>query len=136
MTVDQPTNQETILLVENDALVRMSIARYLRDCGYKVIETENAHEARPVLLNKATIIDVVLSDIDMSIMMDGFGLANWLREQRPELEMIWAATLPRTVHAAKELCDDGPLPNPPEPQVVLDRIRHLLATRKTNGRKS
>ena len=134
MTVDQPTKQETILLVEDDALIRMSIARYLRECGYKVVETENANEARTVLLNEDTIIDVVLSDINISVLMEGFGLSKWLREQRPELEMIWAATLPRTVHAAKELCDDGP--KPPEPQVVIDRIRHLLATRKTNGRKS
>jgi len=136
MTIDQPASQGTILLVEDDALIRKPIAQYLRDCGYEVIETENANEAKTVLLNEDTIIDVVLSDVNISILMDGYGLSKWLREQRPELEMIWAATLPRTVHAAKELCDDGSLPNPPEAQVVLDRIRHLLATRKTNGRKS
>jgi hypothetical protein len=38
--------------------------------------------------------------------------------------------VPRAVSAAKELCDDGRLPNPYEPQVVHDHIRRLLATRK------
>jgi DNA-binding NtrC family response regulator len=98
----------------------MSIARYLGECAYKVIETENADEARTVLLNEDTFIDVVLSDVNMPVMMDGLGLSKWLREQRPDLQMIWAAALPRTVHAAKELCDDGPLPKLPEPCHALE----------------
>ena len=48
MADDQPANQETILVVEDDVLVRMPIAQYLRDCGYKVIEAANADEATTV----------------------------------------------------------------------------------------
>src|SRR5262249_54077114 len=134
MTIDPPANQETILLVEDDASIRMLIAQYLRDCGYKVIEVADANEAMTVLLHEETVIDVVLGDIDMPTFMEGVGLSKWLRVQRPGLDMILAATVPRAVDAAKELCDRSPLPNPYEPQAVLDQIRRLLATRKAKGR--
>ena len=134
MTNDPPANQETILLVEDDASIRMPIAQYLRDCGYKVIETLNANEAMTVLLDEETVIDVVLSDVNMPTFMEAFGLSKRLREQRPGLDMIWAATVQRAVHAVRELCEDGPLPKQYEPEAVLHHIRCLLGTRK--GRKS
>ena len=36
---------ETVLVVEDEVLLRLSIAAYLRDCGYKVIEAADADEA-------------------------------------------------------------------------------------------
>jgi len=36
---------ETILFVEDEALVRMDLAQYLRECGYQVHEAANASEA-------------------------------------------------------------------------------------------
>jgi DNA-binding NtrC family response regulator len=133
MTFDHPADQEIILLVEDDILIRMSIAQYLRDCGYKVIEAANANEAMAVLLHEETFIDVVFSAVDMRSFMDGFGTSKWLRERRPGLEVILAATVPRAVAAANKLCDDGPLSKPYEPEAVHDRIRRLLASRKAKG---
>jgi len=133
MTVDQLASQGTILLVEDDVSIRMPIARYLRDCGYKVIEAVNADEAMTVLLDEETVIDVVFGDIDMPSIMDGFGLSRWLREKRPELDVILVRTVLRAVDAAKELCDDGPRENPHGPEAVHDHIRRLLATRKAKG---
>ena len=51
------------------------IAQYLRGCGYKVIEAVSADEAMAVLLHRATVVDVVFSDIEMPGSIDGFGLA-------------------------------------------------------------
>src|SRR5262245_13106924 len=134
MTVDQPASQETILLVDDDISIRMPIAQYLRGCGYKVIEAVNADEAMTVLLDEETDIDVVLSDIDMPSVMDGFGLSNWVRDNRPGLDVILVGAVPRAVNAAKELCDDSPLPTQYEPHAVHDHIRRLLATRRAKGR--
>jgi DNA-binding NtrC family response regulator len=133
MTVDRPASQETILLVEHDISIRLPIAQYLRDCGYKVIEAVNAHEAMSVLLDEETIIDVVFTDIDMPSIMDGLGLSKWVREKRPGLEVILVRAVPRAVNAADELCDHGPLPKPHGPQVVHDHIRRLLAIRKVGS---
>jgi DNA-binding NtrC family response regulator len=125
-----PSNKETILVVEDDILVRMPIAHYLRDCGYKVIEAANADEATTVLLHQETRIDIVFSDIEMPGSIDGFGLAKWVRDHRPGLDVILAGTVSRAVDAAKDLCEEGPVPKPYESQVVYDRIRRLLAARR------
>ena len=122
--------QETILVVEDDVLVRMPIAQYLRDCGYKVIEAVNADEAMAVLLHQETAVDVVFSDIEMPGTVDGFALAKWIREHRPGLDVLLAGTVPRAIESAKELCEQGPVPKPYEAQTVHNHIRRLLAARK------
>ncbi len=131
-----PEAQETILVVEDDVLIRMPIAQYLRDCGYRVIEAVSADEAMAVLLHRETVIDVVFSDIEMPGSVDGFGLAKWLREHRPGADVILAGTVPRTVDAAKELCESGPVPKPYDAQSVHNRIRRLLAARRVASKPS
>jgi DNA-binding NtrC family response regulator len=121
--------QPTILVVEDDVLVRMPIAQYLRDCGYKVIEASNADEAMQVLLHQETLVDVVFSDIDMPGAVDGFELAKWIRKHRPGLDVLLAGTVPRAVESAKDLCNQGPVPKPYDAQVVHNHIRRLLAAR-------
>jgi DNA-binding NtrC family response regulator len=121
--------QETILVVEDDVLIRMPIAQYLRDCGYRVIEAVSADEAMTVLMHKETHVDMVFSDIEMPGSTDGFGLSKWIRDNRPGIDVILTGTVPRALKAAKELCDDGPLPKPYEPKAVHDYIRRLLTAR-------
>jgi DNA-binding NtrC family response regulator len=127
---DEPAVQETILVVEDDVLVRMPIAQYLRDCGYKVIEAVSADEAMAVLLHREALVDVVFSDIEMPGSIDGFGLASWIRKHRPGLGIILAGTISRAVDSAKELCEAGSVPKPYEAQAVHNHIRRLLAARK------
>jgi DNA-binding LytR/AlgR family response regulator len=107
-----------------------TIAQYLRDCGYKVIEAVSADEAMAVLLHRDTVVDVVFSDIEMPGSIDGFSLAKWIREHRPGLDVVLAGTIPRTVESAKELCEAGTVPKPYEAQVVHKHIRRLLAAHK------
>jgi CheY-like chemotaxis protein len=120
---------ETVLVVEDEVLLRLSIAEYLRDCGYKVIEAADADEAVLVLTQEQLQINVLFSDIDMPGSMAGFALAQWARANRPGLEVILTGTVPRAVNAAADLCEEGPVPKPYEPQLVHDRIRRLLASR-------
>jgi DNA-binding response OmpR family regulator len=120
---------ETVLVVEDDILLRLSIAAYLRDCGYRVIEAADADEALVVLKRPDLEVDILFSDVEMPGSMDGFGLAQWTRANRPGLDIILAGSVPRAVNAAATLCEDGPVTKPYEPQAVLDRIRRLLAAR-------
>jgi CheY-like chemotaxis protein len=124
--------RETILVVDDEVLVRMVISAYLRDCGYKVIEATNADEALTVLQHLAVKVDVVFSDIEMPGSMDGFALSTWIRANRPGLDVVLAGTVKRAVNAAEELCEEGALPKPYEPQAVLSRIRKLMARRATS----
>ena len=83
-----PDGPETILVVEDEVLVRMVICEYLRDCGYRVIEAAGADEAMLVLQQDDLAIDAVLSDVEMPGSMDGFGLARWIRLHRTGLDVI------------------------------------------------
>jgi CheY-like chemotaxis protein len=126
----KPSAQETVLVVEDEVVIRMVISEYLRGCGYKVIEAANADEALIVLQQADIAVDVVFSDIEMPGSMDGFALSTWVRANRPGLDVILTGTVPRAANAAAELCDSGPLPKPYEPHVAVDRIRRLMAARK------
>jgi DNA-binding NtrC family response regulator len=123
------TSIETILVVDDDIFVRMPIAQHLRDCGYKVIEAVSGEEAMAVLTRNDTIIDLVFTDIEMPSAVDGFGLAKWIRDYRPGVDVLLAGTVPRAVESAKEVCQQGPVPKPYDPQTVHNLIRRLLATR-------
>src|SRR4029077_18734913 len=87
------------------------------NCDYKVVEAANADEAVTVLSHKETVIDLVFTDIEMPGALDGFGLAQWVREDRTGLDVILAGTLPRTLETAKKLCEEGPIPKPYDAQI-------------------
>jgi DNA-binding NtrC family response regulator len=129
------TPMETVLVVDDEVLVRMVIAAYLRDCGYRVIEAADATEAMLALeQDKAGNVGVVLTAVALTGEHDGFALAHWVRRHRPGCEVMLAGTTARTADAAGELCEQGPtLARPYDPQLVLDRIRRLLARRPPKG---
>jgi CheY-like chemotaxis protein len=119
----------TILVVEDEVLVRMAISQYLRECGYRVIEAVSADEALQVLRSEISI-DLVFSDVEMPGSMDGFGLVQWIRKNKEELEIILAGSPERAAKTAGELCESGPtMAKPYEPQILLDAIRKQLGMR-------
>jgi CheY-like chemotaxis protein len=77
----------TVLVVEDDVMVRMPIAEYLRDCGYIVLEAGDAAEAIAAM-GGAGRVNVVFSDIRMPGPMDGFGLARWLQNNHPDIPIL------------------------------------------------
>src|SRR6266403_2713004 len=58
--------QESVLVVEDEILIRYVICDYLRECGYKVIEASNADEALSVLQEGSIGVDVVLGAVQMA----------------------------------------------------------------------
>ena len=86
----------TILVVEDDVLIRMDLADYLRECGYHVIEASNADEAMAVL-QSGREVGVALADVQMPGSMDGFGLARWVRANRPNTKVILTSGVNRSV---------------------------------------
>ena len=127
---------DVVLVVEDEILIRMVIADYLRGCGYRVIEAASADEAMLILQHKELEVDVVFSDIDMPGSMDGFELSKWLRTNRPGVDVILAGSVARAADAAGELCDSGHVPKPYEPQAAADRIRQLMALRSARKKKT
>jgi CheY-like chemotaxis protein len=126
---ESPTSAGCVVVVEDEVLLRLVVAEYLRDCGYKVIEAANADEALLVLQQSQLVVDVLFSDTEMPGSLDGFELSQWVRSNRPDVEVILTGSVPRAVNAAGKLCEDGTVAKPYEPQHVRDRIRRLLAVR-------
>jgi DNA-binding response OmpR family regulator len=119
-----------ILMVEPDVLVRQPIAEYLRECGYKVVETGSTDEALLVVNARTMSIDIVLADAQAPGKLDGFGLARWIREHRPSAKVILAGTVANEAKEAGDLCEEGPLLSKPyDPQLLVDRIKRAVATR-------
>lgn len=126
----------TVLVVEDEVLLRLIIADYLRDCGFRVIEAADADEAVVVLKPATLAVDVMFSDIEMPGSMDCFGVAQWTRANRPGVNVVLTGSVPRAVDAATDLCEtEGTVPKPYEPQTVHDRIRRLLAARANNKKR-
>jgi CheY-like chemotaxis protein len=73
----------TILVVEDEFLIRAMLSDYLQECGFKVLEASSGDEAVAIIENVDVVIDLVLTDIRMPGAMDGFGLAQWVRTNRP-----------------------------------------------------
>jgi phosphoserine phosphatase RsbU/P len=77
--------QGVLLVIEDDPGVRSSLAAYLEDSGYRVIEAGDG--ARGLELFAAHRPDLVLTDIRMPL-MDGFEVLSWLGERSPETPVI------------------------------------------------
>jgi CheY-like chemotaxis protein len=130
---DQVVIMETVLVVEDEVVIRSSISEYLRRCAYRVLEAGDAEEALVILRKPSVKVDVLFTNIEMPGSVNGFELARRARELRPEIQVILTGTLERAADAAAGLCEDSPLPKPYEPQVVVDRIKRLLAARASES---
>lgn len=77
----------TVLIVEDEVLVRMGVGEYLRGRGFRVLEAGDAQEAQSVLAADGGI-DVVFTDVVMPGDLDGFALAAWIRRHHPAIRVL------------------------------------------------
>lgn len=103
------------------------VSSRLRLSGF---EAADGLEAIKVLQSAEWPVDLVFSDVQMPN-LDGFGLARWIRENRPEVRVLLASANPVAVTAkAADLCNHGPVvPKPYEHAALLARMKRLLALR-------
>jgi DNA-binding response OmpR family regulator len=124
------------MVVEDEVLVRMALADYLRDCGYRVIEAGNADDAIKVL-TAGERVEAVCTDVQMPGQLDGFDLAQWIRRERPGVKVILVSGIRRAAEIAQGLCDGGPLMMKPYSHEELERrIRRLLAKQSSPSNTS
>lgn len=122
---DEPS-APTVLVVEDDILVRAVAAENLRDCGYKVVEAGSADDAVR-LVNAGIGVDLVFSDVNMPGSMDGFGLALWLREHRPGTRILLTSGIPRSPQEMQAMQSFGPmLTKPYRLDQLAQRVSEML----------
>ncbi len=123
------TTSATIFVVDPDILVRMVIADYLRECGYKVVEGVNADDVLAVL-EAGRKIDVILTEVQLAGSVDGFELARQIRENHPDIDVILTSGVRRAADKAGNLCNDGLVAKPYHPQEIVRRINILRERRR------
>lgn len=79
--------QFKILVVEDEFLIRLTLAEALRDEGFQVLEAETGDAALPILHDED--ISLLLTDIRLPGMVDGHALASKARESLPGLPVIF-----------------------------------------------
>jgi DNA-binding response OmpR family regulator len=120
---------QVILVVDDDNLIRLVIADYLRDCGFEVIEAASGDEAAEVL-QSAVPLDLVFTDVQMPGHINGFALARLVRQQHSSIGVMITSGVVNMKTAAGDLYDQvSMIPKPYEVQHVEARIRAILATR-------
>jgi two-component system, response regulator PdtaR len=115
--------EATILLVEDEVLVRMMMADKLRDAGYMVVEASSADEALQVLRHNGVDVRLIVSDVRMPGVVDGLGLAREVRSHYPQIKIVLtSAHLPKSDWTEH----DGFFPKPYDPATIVRHIKTLL----------
>jgi PAS domain S-box-containing protein len=86
-TTTRPAGQ-TVLVVEDEAIIRSNVRECLQQLGYRVLEAENGEFALRLCDENGSRIDLVLTDLVMPG-MGGHELAHKLAQRHPEVKMLF-----------------------------------------------
>jgi DNA-binding NtrC family response regulator len=117
-------DQMTVLVVEDEVLIRLMIADALRSAGLAVIEASNGDEAMRVL-QSALPVHLLVTDIRMASELDGLALAHAARAMRPGLKLIVASSQVSRDEVAG--LADAFFSKPYVLSMIIDRVKALLS---------
>jgi two-component system cell cycle sensor histidine kinase/response regulator CckA len=116
---------ETILVVEDNELVRDIVCNILDDHGYRVLESENGREARKAVA--AESVDLLLTDVVMPD-MNGKELHAQLERDLPGLKVVYMSGYTDNVIAHHGVLDEGVdfIQKPISTITLLSKLRSVL----------
>lgn len=83
-----PTGRSTILVVDDEPLVRMVAVELLEELGHAVLEADDGPSALRIL-NTRPDIELLITDVGLPNGMNGRQLADAIRTQRPDLNVLF-----------------------------------------------
>jgi two-component system, cell cycle sensor histidine kinase and response regulator CckA len=101
-----PTGTETILLVEDETIVRELMSNTTRRLGYQVLEAQNGNTALLIAEQYQGRIDLLLTDVVMPN-LNGRELANRLKQLRPEMEILFTSGYSEEIIAREGILEPG-----------------------------
>jgi CheY-like chemotaxis protein len=120
---------ETILLVEDEPVLRELVGETLRQYKYHVLEAATGVEALKVWEKNSGKIDLLLTDMVMPEGMTGSHLASHLRERKPDLKIIYTSGYsPEIIGTNFKEGDMEFLQKPYRPPLLAQRVRKCLDT--------
>jgi CheY-like chemotaxis protein len=118
------SEKTVILVVEDEAIIRMGAVQMLEDAGFAVVEASNASDAMAILENRNDV-RAVFTDVNMPGTLDGLRLARMVRGRWPPIHLI--------VTSGLLSLNDDELPTggrfirkPYDPAHVIATLRDLL----------
>ena len=110
MNTDEPEHRDpvtapprlpeaTVLVVEDEPLIRMTIADELNSAGYRAIQAANGEEAKTYFRADEPIA-LIIADIDLPG-MNGLALADWVRGEFADVGIILISGNPSNAAAAR-----------------------------------
>jgi CheY-like chemotaxis protein len=112
-----------ILVVEDDFLIRDTIAEELRRIGWTVIEAESGEEALDLIAANPDI-DFLFTDINLKGELTGWDVAEAFRSHRPKQGVIYTSGIVQD--RARVVSSSAYLTKPYEPVEVLTACQSLL----------
>jgi CheY-like chemotaxis protein len=85
-----PADRPVLLVVDDDHLVRVTLADALAEEGFDVIEAEDGAAALALICARPDIA-AMLTDVNLGPGADGFALARAARVVRPDLPVLYAS---------------------------------------------
>jgi CheY-like chemotaxis protein len=116
---------ETILMVEDDDLVRMSVKALIESLGYRVVLACNGLDALQIL-RQDTPINLLFTDVVLPGGMQGPQLAAEARRLRPELKVLYTSGYPESQCSAEDLAGIEQLSKPYEAEELAAKLREVL----------
>ncbi len=118
---------ETILVVEEEAVVRQFLTTALRKLGYTVIEAANANEGDRVATDLTRKLDLIITDVALQG-QQGVDVVQRATRSRRNLRVLYLAGM-----SEKELGERGPLPprsfflqKPISTAALASKVREVL----------
>ena len=132
-TTTRPAGQ-TVLVVEDEAIIRSNVRECLQQLGYRVLEAENGEFALRLCDENGSRIDLVLTDLVMPG-MGGHELAHKLAQRHPEVKMLFMSGYTEDSAARRDILlkGDAFLQKPFSVGDLSNAVQQALAARAINA---
>ncbi|MEX0957348.1 MAG: response regulator [Rhizobiaceae bacterium] len=124
-------DKAVVLVVEDNAIVRMGAIDLVLSAGYEALEACDADEAIRILESRDDI-DLVFTDVQMPGTMDGIKLAHFIRHRWPPVKLI--------VASGNAILEESSLPTgsrffskPYDDHTIKDEMARLLSSETSTG---
>jgi PAS domain S-box-containing protein len=118
---------ETILLVEDDAVVRNFIKMALEKFGYKIIEAVDGEEGLHKFMENTDRVHLIILDV---IMPKKYGreVCDEIKRLRPDIKVLFISGYTKDIITARALLEEGVefIPKPITTNGLLRKVREVL----------
>jgi len=125
---ESPGSLATILIVDNDGVLRMLLAKFLTFVGYAVLDARSGREALKLARRHPDPIDLLLTDVMMPG-MNGFELAEAFLDVHPEAKVLYMSGHVFDVPAVRDAAEKHPatfLVKPFWAEQLLEKVQSIL----------